>query len=90
MKIIVKRNLVDYDSWKAMVSEGNEVRKEKGSRGVEVYRSKNDPNEVYLIFDWDDAKTYQEYFDLPDVKKALDNSGTTSVIEVSESFKLEA
>jgi hypothetical protein len=44
---------------------------------------------VYLIFDWEDGKPYKNYLNLPEVKKALDDSGTTEVIEVSESFHLE-
>ena len=90
MKIIVKRNLKDYDSWKEMVSTGNEMRKEKGSKGISVYRSAKDPNEVYLVLDWDDQKSYLDFFNPPDVQKALAQTGTTDIIEVSESFHLEA
>lgn len=90
MKIIVKRVLKDYESWKKMVSTGNETRKAKGSMGGTVYRSAKNPNEVYLIFDWDDQKSYLEYFNLPEVQKALAESGTTEVIEVGDSFELEA
>lgn len=90
MKIIVKRNLTDYDSWKNIVSSGNETRKEKGSQGVTVYRSAKNPNEVYLVFDWDDQKSYLDYFNLPQVQKALSDTGTTEIVEISESFSLEA
>jgi quinol monooxygenase YgiN len=88
MVIIVKRLLKDYEAWKSIVSEMDHVRAEYGSRGATVYRSKSDPNEVYLVFDWDDQKPYQAYFNRPDVQKALDATGTTEVIEVSESFSL--
>lgn len=90
MKILVKRNLKDYNSWKEMVSGNNELRKEKGSKGVSVYRSARDPNEVYLVFDWDDTKSYLDYFNLPDVQKVLEETGSTEVVEVSETFNLEA
>ena len=90
MKIIVKRNLKDYSSWKNLVSTGNETRKEKGSKGMEVYRNAKNPNEVYLVIDWDDTKSYLDYFNLPEVQKGLSDSGTTEIIEVSESFSLEA
>jgi len=90
MKIIVKRKLKDYDSWKQLVSERNEVRQEYGSNGAMIYRNAKDPNEVYLVFDWDDGKPYSRYFNLPDVQQSLAETGTTDVIEVSESFSLEA
>lgn len=90
MQIIVKRNLKDYDAWKTLVSTGNEKRKEMGSKGATVYRSSKDPNEVYLVFEWDDQQSFRDYFDLPEVHKALAESGTTEVTEISESFQLEA
>jgi len=90
MKIIVKRNLNDYDSWKKMVSERNELREKMGSKGVTVHRSAKDPNQVYLAFEWDDQKSFLDYFNLPDVQKALAETGSTEIIEISESFRLEA
>ena len=90
MNILVKRNLNDYDSWKKMVSERNELREKMGSEGVTVYRSAKDPNQVYLVFEWDDQKSFLDYFNLPDVQKALAETGSTEIIEISESFRLEA
>jgi quinol monooxygenase YgiN len=90
MKIIVKRSLKDYDYWKKLVSTGKEVRKQNGSNGANVYRSAKNPNEVYLVFDWDDQKSFLNYFNLPDVKKSLAETGGTEIIEVSESFNLDA
>jgi quinol monooxygenase YgiN len=89
MKIIMKRKLKDYDAWKKIVTDFDGMRREYGSRGATVYRSANDPSEVYLVFDWDDSKPYANYLNLPEVKKALAETGTTEVIEVGESFDLE-
>ncbi len=89
MKIILKRRLNNYDQWKKLVSEYDGMRKQYGSKGAHAYRSAKDPNEVYLVFEWDDSMPYQRYMDLPEVKKALADSGTTEVIEVSKSFYLE-
>jgi len=90
MVVIVKRNLKDYDSWKQMVVDMNSVRKGYGSKGSTVYRNAEDPNEVYLVMEWDDHKSYHEYFNRPDVQKALAETGETMFIEVGESFRLES
>jgi heme-degrading monooxygenase HmoA len=91
MYVLLKRKLKDYDSWKSIVSEGS-ARKEMGSKGLTVYRTVENPNEVYIILEWDDSvrTSYQDYLNLPEVKKALAESGTTKVIEISESFHLES
>jgi quinol monooxygenase YgiN len=88
MNIIVKRKLKDYEAWKKLVSEMDGVRQAYGSQGVTVYRNASDPKEVYLIFEWSDDRSYLEYFNRPDVQQALENSGTTQIIEVSEAFHL--
>lgn len=90
MKIILKRNLKDYNSWKELVSTNNQIRKDMGSKGMTVHRSAKDLNEVYCVLDWDDQKSYLDYFNMPDVQKALAQSGTTEVIEIKESFDLKA
>lgn len=90
MKVILMRQLDDYDSWKERMVEYKDKRAEYGSRGVDVYRSVRDPNEVHLIFDWDEAKPFKDYFDNPEVKKALDESGTTELVEISESFHVDS
>ena len=89
MQIIVRRKLRDYDAWKKLVSETDGVRREHGSRGGIAYRNGKDPNEVYLVFEWDDRKPYMSYFGRPDVQRALAETGTTEIIEVKESFRLE-
>jgi quinol monooxygenase YgiN len=89
MKVIVRRLLKDYDAWLPVVNDRNPMRREYGSRGGTVYRSARDPNEVYLVFEWDDQKSIRAYFDHPDVQRALSETGTTEIIEVSESFTLD-
>jgi quinol monooxygenase YgiN len=58
--------------------------------GAMVFRSSKNPNEVFLIFTWDDNKSYLDYFNLPEVQKALVDTGTTEIIEISESFSLSS
>jgi quinol monooxygenase YgiN len=89
MYVILRRILKDYDSWKGIVADGT-VRREKGSKGLTVYRSGANPNEVYIIADWDDNKSYLDYFNLPEVQESLAETGTTDIIEVSERFHLKA
>lgn len=88
MQIILRRRLKDYDAWRKMVSEMDGTRRKYGSRGGTVYRNAKDPSEVVLVFDWDDQKPYTEYFNLPEVRKALAETGTIEFMEVKESFRL--
>lgn len=88
MHVLIKRRLNDYDAWKQVVSNLDGLRAQYGSRGLTAYRSAADPNEVYLVLEWDDDRPYTAYFDLPQVKEALSKTGTSEVIAISEVFSL--
>ena len=90
MNIIVKRKLKDYVSWKKQLGDVDGMRKGYGSKGLTAYQNADDPNEVYLVLEWDDKKPYQNYLNHPEVQKALSLTGTTEIIEVGESFFLES
>jgi quinol monooxygenase YgiN len=89
MKVIIRRKLANYDAWKKVVTDFDGLRKQYGSLGGVVYRNARQPDEVIIVFDWDDKKSYLEYFNRPDVQKALADSGETELFEVGEMFELE-
>lgn len=88
MHVILKRKLNNYEVWKKVILEMDGLRKQYGSKGAMFYRSAKNPSEVYLIFEWEDSKPFKNYLDLPDVKKAVADTGTIEIIEVSEAFHL--
>ncbi len=88
MHVLIRRVLHDFDAWKKVVSELDGLRAQHGSRGLTAYRSAGNPNEVLLVFEWDDDKPYRAYLDLPEVQNALAATGTTEITEVSEVFHL--
>lgn len=89
MNIIIRRQLKYYETWKKVVSQLDGMRKEYGSKGLTVYRNASKPDEVILVFEWDDLKPYQNYLNHPDVQTALKETGTLEVFEVSDTFHLE-
>jgi len=89
MHLIVRRKLNDFDTWKTMVNDLEGIRKDHGSRGMTVYRSAEDPNQVTLILEWDDKKPWREYFARPDAQAALKATGEQpEITEVMERFEL--
>ena len=86
--MIVRRKLNDFDTWRTLVDDMEGDRGDSGSRGMTVYRSAKDPNEVTLVFEWDDSQPWREYFERPDVQEALKASGSVDITEVSERLEL--
>lgn len=53
--VISKRQLQagDFDSWAHRFAAASEARRAAGCRGLRRLRSLDDPNQVFVVFDWD-------------------------------------
>ena len=50
---IVKHTVADYARWKPIFDADGANRQAAGSKGGQLFRSADDPNEVVILFEWD-------------------------------------
>ena len=81
----------DFDRWKAVYDEDPLDRGANGSQGGYVFRSANDPDEVMLLLEWDDAKLGQlrQLNESPKMEEVRERSGYTEqptvyILEVAD------
>lgn len=53
----------DFLDWKKRFEAGAAARKDAGCRGVRRFRNVEDPDEVIVIFDWDDHDKARRFID---------------------------
>jgi hypothetical protein len=60
--VIVKQKVADYARWKPIFDADGANRQIGGSRGGQLFRSADDPNEVVMLFEWDleQARQYSQ------------------------------
>jgi heme-degrading monooxygenase HmoA len=51
--VIVKHKVADYARWKPLFDADGADREVAGSKGGQLFRSADDPNEVLILFEWD-------------------------------------
>lgn len=51
--LMVKQVVADYARWKLIFDADGATRQAGGSKGGQLFRSADDPNEVILLFAWD-------------------------------------
>jgi len=51
--VIVKHKVADYARWKPIFDADGANRQAGGSKGGQLFRSADDPNEVVMLFEWD-------------------------------------
>jgi hypothetical protein len=57
--IIVKHKVADYAKWKPIFDANGANRQAGGSKGGQLFRSADDPNEVVMLLEWDREKAGQ-------------------------------
>jgi len=73
--VLVKHNIKEYDKWKNIFDENMENRKNNGSRGSHVFRSAENPNEVVILFEWDDLDNARKFFVSSETKERMESVG---------------
>lgn len=52
--VITKVQIGEFDRfWSTFTTKGSELRAEYGSKGARAFRNLEDPNEIWVILDWD-------------------------------------
>jgi len=60
--VLVKLEVADYDRWKPIFDADGANRQAGGSKGGQLFRSADDPNEVIMLLEWDleQARQYSQ------------------------------
>jgi quinol monooxygenase YgiN len=76
--INLRINVADYDKWRAGFDVNESSRKSAGSTGVnQFYRDVDNPNNVTLILEWNEADKAQAFLNDPHTKASMDEAGVT-------------
>jgi len=70
--------VADYHTWRAGFDAQESNRKAAGSTGLnQFYRDVENPNNIALIMEWDEAVNAQAYLNDPNTKASMDAAGVT-------------
>ena len=85
--VIARVKWTDYDEVLRIFAEHADVRKSFGCQGTTIFRNAEDPNEVMILFEWDELESMDRFFADPDVQSiALPTMANTPInFVVSES-----
>lgn len=73
--VIVRHKVENYEKWKKFFDKNASVRKASGSQGGQVFRSKDNPNEVIVLMKWDNIENLRKYTSSPDLMEVMTKAG---------------
>ncbi len=77
--ILVHHKVEDYNKFKPVFDGHALARSQGGSRGGKIFRSTNDPNELFVLLEWDSLQNAQKFAQSDSTKEAMKNAGVVGM-----------
>ncbi len=71
----VQHRVQDYDSWKEVFDGFHATRKSGGEKSFQILHTENDPNDLSLMFEWDNAENAHSFMTSSKLKNAMKEAG---------------
>ena len=75
--MFIKHRVADYAKWKTIFDEDGVNRKAGGSKGSQLFRNADNPNEVIVLLEWDDLGKARQFTQSPKLREAMEPAGVT-------------
>lgn len=79
---LVHHKVEDYKTWKSVFDAHSSLRSEAGSLGGKIFRSINNPNEVFTLLEWDSIENAQKFAQSDSIKEAMKKAGVVGMPEI--------
>ena len=76
--ILVWHKIADWDKWKPVFDKDEDERKSYGVHLRKLFRSVNDPNEIFCLFDAPDENAANACINRPHLKDLMQSAGVVS------------
>ncbi|MEJ2617097.1 MAG: hypothetical protein P8Z35_19245 [Ignavibacteriaceae bacterium] len=80
--LLVHHKVEDYNKWKTFFDEHSSFRSQMGSKGGRVFRSANDPNDLFILFKWDSTENAQKFTQSDNLKETMKNAGVIGMPDI--------
>lgn len=83
---LVRHKVKDYSIWKPFFDENVPNRPQYGFKEGIIFRNIEEPNELYLLLEWEDLDQAQQFFNLEELRKVMGQAG---VVDEPDIYYLE-
>ncbi len=73
--LLVRHKVEDYAKWKPIYDQHGTTRKASGGQSAQLFRNANDPNELVILFEWDDLEKARQFAQSEDLRQAMQRAG---------------
>lgn len=77
--ILVHHKVADYKKWKQIFDEHASFRSKNGSKGGKIFQSANNPNDLFVLLEWESTESLQKFAQSDSIKEAMKESGVVGM-----------
>jgi hypothetical protein len=75
--LLIRLKVTDFDTWRRVFDEDAGTRQANGALGGRVFRNDADPDELWLLLEWDDLRRARLFVMSDDLTDELIRAGVT-------------
>lgn len=80
--LTVQHKVEDYAKFKSAFEEGIAMRKAGGEKSYQIFHTADDPNDLVLLFEWDNLDNVRKYAQSRKLREAMQQAGVSSKPEM--------
>ena len=73
--LLVRQKVLDYERWKSAFDAHSVIRQANGSRGGQVFRNASDPNELFVLLEWDVLEGARQFTQSEEWREVMQRAG---------------
>lgn len=82
IQVLVHHEVTDYQNWRAVFDSAIDFRQRGGERACRVFRQAGNPNDLTLLFEWEDLGKAQLYMNSEELRKKMQQAGVVGNPEI--------
>jgi hypothetical protein len=80
--LLLHHEVADYSAWKTVFDSSLDWRTKHGERNCRIFRGVQNPNELTLMFEWENVEKAREFMALDELKTRMSKAGVKSTPRV--------
>jgi quinol monooxygenase YgiN len=84
--LLIRHKVQNYATWKTAFDNFIETRRAAGEKSYQIFHPDDDPNNLFLVFEWDNMENARAFMVNPDLKATM---GAAGVLEPPDAYFLE-
>lgn len=73
--LLIRHKVTDYETWKSAFDAHCVIRQANGSRGGQLFRSADNPNELIILLEWDVLEKARQFAQSEDLRAVMQQAG---------------